>query len=106
GGVAGGGGGFRGGGRGGGGFGGPAAAVYDRDAPTFAPSSARDTATEFVVSEGVEISGADVKYRGERGHSVGGVVKSSAASKGVYAFSAVTLARARREGEVVSTTTT
>lgn len=116
-GVAVGGGGFRGGGRGGGfgggfggagggGFGGPATAVYDRDAPTFAPASSRDTATEFVVSEGVEVSGADIKYRGERGHSVGGVVKSAAASKGAYAFSVVTLARAHHEGEVVSTTTT
>ncbi|HYY94573.1 MAG TPA: carboxypeptidase-like regulatory domain-containing protein [Pyrinomonadaceae bacterium] len=104
-------GGFGGGGFGGGGFGGgfggsPAAAVYDRDAPTFAPSSTRDTAAEFIVSEGVEINNADIKYRGERGHSVGGVVKSAAASKGGYSFSVVTLARARRDGEVVSTTTT
>ncbi|PYS77876.1 MAG: hypothetical protein DMF66_08335, partial [Acidobacteria bacterium] len=94
----------------GGGFGsgggGPATALYDRDAPTFAPSSTRDTAAEFIVSEGVEINNADIKYRGERGHAVGGTVKSSAASKGGYSFSIVTLARARHEGEVVSTTTT
>lgn len=101
-----GGGGFGGGGFGGGFGGGPAAAVYDRDAPTFAPSSTRDTAAEFIVNEGVEINNADIKYRGERGHSVGGVVKSAAASKGGYSFSVVTLARARRDGEVVSTTTT
>jgi uncharacterized membrane protein YgcG len=102
-------GGFGGGGFGGGfggGAGGPAAAIYDRDAPTFAPSSTRDTATEFIVNEGVEINNADIKYRGERGHSVGGVVKSAAPSKGGYSFSVVTLARARRDGEVVSTTTT
>jgi protocatechuate 3,4-dioxygenase beta subunit len=101
-----GGGGFGGGGFGGGFGGGPAAAVYDRDAPTFAPSSTRDTAAEFIVNEGVEINNADIKYRGERGHSVGGVVKSAAASKGGYSFSVVTLARARRDGEVVSTATT
>jgi hypothetical protein len=82
-----------------------ATALYDRDAPTFAPSSTRDTATEYVVTEGVEINGVEIKYRGERGHSVGGVVKSPAA-KGGYAFSIVTLARARHEGEVVSTTVT
>jgi len=108
-------GGFRGGGRGGfGGFGGPggfggggvATALYDRDAPTFAPSSSRDTAAEYVVTEGVEINNADIKYRGERGHSVGGVVKSVAASKGGYTFSVVALSRAKHEGEVVSTTTT
>ncbi|HZT58376.1 MAG TPA: carboxypeptidase-like regulatory domain-containing protein [Pyrinomonadaceae bacterium] len=108
-------GGFRG-GRGGfggfgGGFGGPggggvATALHDRDAPTFAPSSSRDTASEYIVTEGAEIDNVDIKYRGERGHSVGGVVKSSAASKGGYTFSVVTLARARHGGEVVSTTTT
>jgi hypothetical protein len=112
------GGGFRGGGgRGGfgGGFGGPggfgggggiATALYDRDAPTFAPSSSRETASEYIVTEGVEINNVDIKYRGERGHSVGGVVKSAAAPKGGYTFSVVTLSRAKHEGEVVSTTTT
>lgn len=114
------GGGFRGGGRGGGfggfggvgaggpfGFGGgPATALYDRDAPTFAPSSTRETATEFLVSAGAEINGADIKYRGERGHAVSGIVKAAGPSKVGYSFSIVTLSSAKHAGEVVSTTTT
>ena len=55
-------------------------------------------ASEFLVTTGGEINGADIKYRGERGHAVGGVVKSSGPSKGGYAFSVVTLMRARHAG--------
>lgn len=47
---------------------------YDLDAPTFAPSSNRDTATEVTVRSGEE-STADIRYRGEQGHVVSGTVK-------------------------------
>jgi len=46
---------------------------YDSDAPTYAPSSARDTAVEIFVRSGDEIT-ADIQYRGEPGHSISGAV--------------------------------
>lgn len=98
-------GGFGGGGFGGGGLGaGAANAVYSRDAPTFAPSSARDTAEEIAVAAGVEVNDVDIEYRGERGHAVSGTVKASGVVKGGYSFSTVTLSLAKHEGETVSAT--
>ncbi len=103
-----------GGGRGGGGglgFGvfngrvGSATAVYDRDAPTFAPSSTRDTAAEITVFAGEEVSNIDIKFRGEPGHAVSGTVKAPGPAKVGYARSSVTMSRAKHEGEVVSSAT-
>src|SRR6266566_3102798 len=48
--------------------------AYDTDAPTYAPSSTRDTAMEIFVRAGEETTGVDVRYRGQAGHSVSGVV--------------------------------
>jgi hypothetical protein len=47
----------------------------DFDAPTFAPFSTRDTASEVQVRSGEE-STVDIRYRGESGHSVSGTVKT------------------------------
>lgn len=46
---------------------------YDTDAPTYAPGSSRDTAAEIAVRSGEETT-ADIRYRGEPGHVVSGVV--------------------------------
>ncbi len=46
---------------------------YENDAPTYAPSSTRDTAVEISVHSGEEIT-ADIQYRGEPGHSVSGTL--------------------------------
>jgi hypothetical protein len=46
---------------------------YENDAPTYAPSSTRDTALEIFVRGGEEIA-ADIQYRGEPGHSISGAV--------------------------------
>jgi len=46
----------------------------DFDAPTFAPSSTRDSATEIQVRSGEETS-VDIRYRSEPGHSISGTVK-------------------------------
>ena len=46
---------------------------YDTDAPTYAPSSTRDTAVEVVVRAGEE-SAVDIRYRGEPGHAVSGFI--------------------------------
>jgi len=45
---------------------------YDTDTPTFAPSSTRDTATEFNLQPGGEVSNADIRYRAEPGHVISG----------------------------------
>lgn len=52
---------------------------YERDVPTFSPSSTRDTAAEIVLQSGDEVT-ADIRYRGEPGRTVSGraVVSGSA----------------------------
>jgi hypothetical protein len=57
---------------GGGGFFGVVNA-YETDAPTYAPSSTRDTAAEINVRAGEETASVDIRYRGEPGHTVSGI---------------------------------
>jgi hypothetical protein len=52
----------------------PGVSITDTDAPTYAPSSARDTATEIQVRGGEEAT-VDIRYRGEPGHSISGTVR-------------------------------
>jgi hypothetical protein len=47
---------------------------YEYDTPTYYPSGARDSAAEVRVAPGMETGGIDVRYRGERGYSIGGTV--------------------------------
>jgi len=47
--------------------------AYDTDVPTYAPSSARETAAEVDVRGGEETS-VDIRYRGDSGHTVSGLV--------------------------------
>jgi carboxypeptidase family protein len=54
----------------------PSLSAYDSDIPTFAPSSTRDTAAEVSVRSGEDVL-ADIRYRGEPGHSISGSVKVS-----------------------------
>ena len=48
--------------------------VTDFDAPTYAPSSPRDSAAEFQVRSGEETT-VDIRYRADPGHVVSGTVK-------------------------------
>jgi protocatechuate 3,4-dioxygenase beta subunit len=48
--------------------------AYDGDAPTYFPSSTRDTAAEVSVRAGEEATGIDIRYRGERGRTISGIV--------------------------------
>ena len=48
---------------------------YDSDAPTYAPSSTRDTAAEITLRSGEE-SNVDIRYRGEPGCMVSGLIKA------------------------------
>jgi hypothetical protein len=60
-------------------YNGPFAGAYDNDVPTYAPSSSRDTATEFVVHSGEEIT-ADIQYHGEAGQIISGTLAGLAQS--------------------------
>jgi len=45
---------------------------FEKDVPTYAPSSNRDTAEEISVRAGEEMSNVDIRYRGGKGHVVSG----------------------------------
>jgi len=68
--------------------------AYGTDAPTYAPSSTRDTAAEIVVHTGAEIADVDIRYRGETGHAVSGVVNSKLTADQPQGFS-ITLVSTR-----------
>jgi hypothetical protein len=60
---------------------------YDSDLPTFAPSSNRDTAAEITLRAGEELN-ADIRYRGETGHVISGMMKMIGSSNGSLSLSA------------------
>ena len=55
---------------------------YETDAPTYAPASTRDTATEVSVRSGEEATNVDIRYRGEPGHVVSGIASGAAGPSG------------------------
>ena len=55
---------------------GAGANAYDNDAPSYAPSSTRDTAEEISLGRGEERT-IDIRYRGTTGHSVSGTVNAA-----------------------------
>ncbi|HVQ40067.1 MAG TPA: carboxypeptidase-like regulatory domain-containing protein, partial [Pyrinomonadaceae bacterium] len=65
--------------------------AYDSHAPTFAPSSNRDSATEIAVRSGEERSGVDIRYLAESGHLVSGTIEGPPAPTGSYGFGNVSL---------------
>ncbi|HKQ74279.1 MAG TPA: carboxypeptidase-like regulatory domain-containing protein [Blastocatellia bacterium] len=69
--------------------------TYYGETPTYHPSSTRDTAAEVTVAAGSEVSGIDIRYRGEPGHAISGRLSGadqagSGASMMVYLSSAAT----------------
>ena len=56
--------------------------AFETDVPTYAPSSTRDTAAEIRVRAGEEVSGIDIRYRGEPGRAVSGDVKGADPNSG------------------------
>lgn len=51
---------------------------YNSDVPTYSPSSTRDNAAEITLRSGDEITGVDIRYRGEPGHVASGSVIGTA----------------------------
>ena len=50
---------------------------YDNDAPTYYPSSTIETAADVSVAAGAEATNIDIRYRENRGHSIGGTISVS-----------------------------
>src|SRR5262245_10586651 len=64
---------------------------YDRDTPTYHPSSTRETAAEVTVASGGEVAGVDIRYRGDRGNVVSGSVSDGSESYSSYTWRFITL---------------
>src|SRR5262245_30546128 len=64
---------------------------YDRDTPTYHPSSTRETATEVTVASGGEAAGVDIRHRGDRGYVVSGSVSDGGESYSSYTWRIITL---------------
>src|SRR5262245_44742920 len=75
-------------------FSGPYPSPYDLDSPTFHPSSTRETATEVTVTSGGEVSGVDIRYRGDTGHVISGPVTGGGGSPSFNASVSVSLTNA------------
>src|SRR5262245_53716826 len=57
---------------------------YDGNVTTYHPSSNRDSATEVAVTSGGEVTGVDIRFRGERGRFVSGTVTNASESPATY----------------------
>jgi Carboxypeptidase regulatory-like domain len=69
----------------------PLPSPYDGDAPTYYPSSTREMAAEVTVTSGGEASGVDIRYRGDRGHTVSGSLSGRSGSNSPNISSIVAL---------------
>jgi 5-hydroxyisourate hydrolase-like protein (transthyretin family) len=58
-----------------------AATAFDSDAPTYHPSTTRESATEVRVRANEEATGVDIRYRGERGYAIRGFISDAAGFK-------------------------
>jgi hypothetical protein len=57
--------------------------AYDDDSPTYYPSSTLGSATRLELSNGQELTGIDISYRGYSGHAISGTVQSGMPPGGV-----------------------
>jgi hypothetical protein len=60
--------------------------AYEDDIPTYYPSATRAAAKEVTVRAGEEVTGIDIQYRGEPGHSISGKIESGSNSGTVNIF--------------------
>ncbi|MEK6286058.1 MAG: carboxypeptidase-like regulatory domain-containing protein [Acidobacteriota bacterium] len=70
---------------------------YGDDAPTYYPSSTRDTAAEVSLHDGAEATGIDIRYRGERGYAVSGTIADASFTNSLVAPVIVLLIRASND---------
>ncbi len=62
-----------------------------RDAPTYYPSAPRDAAEEITLRGAEEVSGIDIRHRGEPGRTISGMVSGAGASARPFEFATVRL---------------
>jgi len=78
--------------------------AFEKDSPTYAPSSTRDTASEVTLNSGDELT-VDIQYRAEPGHAISGRVAGTIKYEGPFLWSAwVSLFDVRSRTEIGSTT--
>lgn len=53
--------------------------AFVEDIPTYYPSATRDSASEVLVNSGAEVTGIDIRYRGEHGYTISGSITGSPA---------------------------
>jgi hypothetical protein len=76
----------------------PISAPYDDELPAYHPAATtRADAAEIKVSNGVEITGVDIRYGGAHGHTISGVVSGG---KGLVTRPAVSLQLYGAQGEL------
>jgi hypothetical protein len=76
---------------------------YASDIPTYAPSSTRDTAAEFVVRSGEEVT-VDIQYRREAGHTISGAVAGLTESQtALVATAFISLVDVKNRTSIVNT---
>jgi hypothetical protein len=78
--------------------------AFEGDVPTYYPSATRDTAAELTVRAGEELTGIDVRYRGERGHTVSGFVSGNNTEHGAR-FNPVPVSLFQGSSEIVEAST-
>jgi Carboxypeptidase regulatory-like domain len=71
--------------------------AYGDDAPTYYPSSTRDTAGEVTVGYGAEATGIDIRYRGEHGYAISGLIADASMSDSLNVNVSVVLVRASND---------
>ena len=71
--------------------------AYSDDAPTYYPSSTRDTAAEISLQYGTEATGIDIRYRGGLGYAVSGTIADASLTDTSAAGITVLLIRASND---------
>lgn len=69
------------------------------DSPTYAPSSSREEADTISVRVGEETSNVDIRYRGERGSTISGIVKGTRTADRGFWVTLTSLAEKGRQWE-------
>ena len=76
---------------------------FRHGAPTYYPSANRAAAAEITVRAGEEVTGIDIRYLGQRGHSISGVISGEVESESPLSMVNVTL-RDEASGEILGST--
>lgn len=71
------------------------------EAPTYYPSTTRDAAMEITVRPGDEVTGIDIRYRGDQGHAISGMVSGATDSSQPFRSAGLTLLHAAT-GQIIA----